>query len=197
MTLSNVVIGPVVTAAPGTEGILVTGASTVSIDNSTIAWLSENAIVVDGFGDVVMTNTTVHDIQGYAVVLVNGASADISGSRMFVLTGGGVYVGGSAGSSRASVSDSFITTASSSGVVANAGAGASARITLTRSTITRTIWPLDCFGPGSNSIYAGGNLIAHNETAYYADCDGVYTHGNNQFDDNGPPIGSLTPRPLL
>jgi len=197
VALRNVVIGPVAGAAPGTHGVTVTGSSTtVTIENSVIAGVPNNGVYVIG-GAVKVANTVLRNNGQFAIVLDGGGSADVTTSQMLKNAGGGVYAGGSSGNATASVSDSIISD-SNSGVRVAAVTGGSARISVTRSTIAHTAQSLWCQGTGTNYVFLGGNLIAFNSAAWTVaeNCTGAYTAGNNQFNSNGAPTGTLTPLSL-
>ena len=196
ISLRNVVIGPVAGATPGTHGVFMSGNSTLTIENSLIASLPNIGVVVSSAGVLKVINTLLRNNE-WAIIVGNGASADISGSQMLRNTVGGVAVPGGAGSTRVSVSDSIITGPSEYGVLAltDTGIGGTAQISVTRSTISHTDRALVCDGLTS-TIFTGNNLIAYNQYAFYKDCPAIYTAGNNQFNANAGSSGAMTPLPL-
>jgi hypothetical protein len=51
-------------------------------------------------------------------------------------------------------------------------------------------------GLGGGQINLGGSAIHSNNVAFNVGANGtIFTYGNNQMDDNGPPVGALTPAP--
>jgi hypothetical protein len=197
VALRNVVIGPVTGAAPGTHGVVMTGDSSLMIENSLVANLPGHGVQVNGQGEVKIAHTTLRNNGLWAVDLSNGAAADISGSQLIENYSGGVRASGITGTTTANLSDSIISGGATSGVRVNASTDATARIVITRSSITRvTGWALDCFGTGSNAIFVGSSLIAQNNSAWDASCGAVYTSSNNQVSFNNGATGTLEPLPL-
>jgi hypothetical protein len=195
VALRNVVLGPVAGAAAGTAGIYMTSDSTLTLENSLVADLPQDGVYVNGLGTVRIVDTTLRNMGQLAVHLMNGATVDISGSQMLDNGWGGVRATGTSGTTLASVSDSVIS-GGNFGVRAVASTGATARVTVTRSTITRTDAAVLCYPGGTNTVFLGNTLIAYNISAFSEDCTGIYTSGNNQFNNNGTPTGTLTALPL-
>ncbi len=81
VALRNVVIVPLPSSG-ATNGINMTGASSLTIENSLIANLPVHGVSVGGAGTVKITNSTLRDIASYAVNAYSGASVSISDTKM-------------------------------------------------------------------------------------------------------------------
>jgi hypothetical protein len=195
VTLRNVVIGPVVGAGPSPGGVVLSGASDLTIEDSVIEDLPYLGVGVSSGGRLKISNSTLRNIGFFAVNLGNGASADICGSRLLKSGAAAVYAAGYTGTTTVSISDSIISSGGQ-GVMAAASSGGAARIAITRSTITRTGTALLCTGGGDNAIYVGDSLVAENNSAWSASDCTIYTARNNQFNANGSSTGALTPLAL-
>ncbi len=86
VALRNLVIVPLPNGG-GTVGISMTGASTLTIEDSLIANLTADGVKVVGIGAVRIANTTFrNNAGGYAVFAQNGARVMISGTRMLEIS---------------------------------------------------------------------------------------------------------------
>ena len=198
VALRNVVLAQLAGAVDGTYGVNMTGASKLTIENSLLVNLPFGGVQVIGAGTLKMIKTTVRDSgNGTAVYLLNGATADISGSQMLQNFGGVRLLANTGTTTTATISDSFISEAYYA-TFSEAASGGIARIMLTRSSITGSYFALFCPGGGNSTIHVGGSLIANNDYAYWKDetCTAIYTAGNNQFNVNTHTYGSLTSSPL-
>ncbi len=198
IALRNLAIIPL-TGGGGSYGVYMTGASTLTIENSLLANLPNHGVVVSGTGTVEIDNTTIRNNSGYALSLQNGASADIHGTKMLNNSMGGIQAySGASLNTTATVSDSLIS-GGTEGVYAYAptdGNGAS-RIFVTRSTIQKTAFALDseANGTGSSLIAASNSMIVNNYCSYYQGGTGspiIRSLGNNHIADNTTSFGSLT-----
>jgi hypothetical protein len=129
--------------------------------------------------------------------LLNGATAEISGSHMLQNFGGVSLLANSGTTTTASISDSYIGEAYY-GAFSEAANGGTARILMTRSSITDSYFALYCTGGGNSTVSFGSSLIANNEYAWWKDesCSAIYTAGNNQLNVNVRTYGVLTPLAL-
>jgi hypothetical protein len=197
VALRNVVIGPVAGATAGTSGVVMTGASSLAVENSLIANLPLRGVYVVGAGTLKVSDATLRNNGEYAIWLENGASAVISSTRMLD-NGYGVLAYASAASTTttATLSDCVIS-GGSSGVYALAFAAATARISVARSTIERTTSALfsQTAGVGTAEVNVGSSLIVNNTYAWNQDAIGstVYSLGNNQMSGNATSFGTKTP----
>jgi hypothetical protein len=200
VSLRNLVFVPFA-GSGGTDGVNMTGASTLIIEKSLFANLPGNGVSVSGAGKVKIAHTIFRNNAQYAVHLDNGAGAEISATQMLANAFGGVEATStSATTTTASVSDSIIS-GGTAGLFASAPAdGAVARLFATRTTIENTFHALDCEGggAGSTSIAISYSTIVKNNYAWYQAGPNsvIRTLGNNHITDNTTSLGTLTPTPL-
>jgi hypothetical protein len=196
VALRNLVIAPLA-GGGGTVGVNMTGASTLTIENSLLANLPQSGIVVSGSGTLNLANSTLRNNGLFAVAVLNGATATISGTQMLA-NAGGVQANGSVTSTTttASVSDSVIAGGSDGVHARTVVSGATARISVTRSTIERTSYALLSFtsGAGTAAIAVSGSMIVNNVNAWHLTGAGtvVQSLGNNHFTDNATSQGQLS-----
>ncbi len=197
VSLRNLVIVPF-PASGGTDGVSMTGASTLTIENSLIANLPGSGVNVTGAGKLKISNTIIRNNAGYGVYLLDGAAAEISGTQMLANALGGVWVQtNTVTTTTASVSDSVIS-GGDDGVAAytQLSAGAVARVFVTRCTIEGTFHALrgDTAGTSSTSVTVSYSMITNNFYAWYlGSADSVIrTLGNNHITDNASSAGPLT-----
>ncbi len=218
ISLRNLMIVPLA-GGGGASGVLMTGASTLTIENSLIANLPGDGVNVSGTGKIEIANTIIRNNGLYAVHLANGASADINGTKMLNNTYGGVRAfSSSVANTTASVSDSVVS-GGTAGLVAftvvdlpvppltvSGGAGLVitgpvARIAVTRCTIQSTGFALvsETTGVGTSVITVSNSMIANNNFAWNQSGSGsvIRTLGNNHITDNtNPGPGALSPTAL-
>jgi hypothetical protein len=189
----------VVSAAPGTDGVVLTGASTLTIEDSLIAGVPEFGVRVDGSGVHKVANSTLRG-NGKFAILLTGGSATVSGTQMLANGSGGFSAQlSTAATSASSISDSVISGGSDGIHMRTNTAGAVARVTVTRSTVERTSYALLSYigGGGSASIAVSGSMIVNNNYGWYVEGSGaiIRSLGNNHFSDNTNTSGALTPVP--
>jgi hypothetical protein len=199
VALKNLVIGPVAGAAPGLNGVHLTGASTLTIEDSLIAGVPEFGVRVDGSGVLKVAASTLRS-NGKFAILLTGGSATVSGTQMLANGWGGFSAQlSAAATSASSISDSVIS-GGANGVYLRANIdGVTARLALTRSTIERTDYALinQAFGTAVVSTALSGSMIVNNNYGWYQDAGTVIrTLANNHFSDNNNSFGSLTTTPL-
>jgi len=197
VALRNVVIGPVAGATPGTSGVVMTGDSSLAIENSLIANMPERGISV-GTGTLKVTDTTLRNNGTWAIWLQDGARAVISSTRMFD-NGHGVYAYGNLASTSttATLSDCVIS-GGGNGVQAWTDAATIARIWVARSTIERMNIALDVENAaGTAEISVGSSLIVNNNLSWYQGTVGggstLYSLGNNQMSNGGLGVKTALP----
>jgi hypothetical protein len=178
-----------------------TGASTLTIEHSLIANLPNNGVYVVGGGKLKIANTIIRNNGYYAVQLLNGAAAEISGTQMLANASGGVFAQSTtATTTTASVSDSVVSGGTEGVFAYTSIAGAVARIFVTRCTIEGVDYALDSEtnGSGSASVAVSSSMITNNFYAWYQSGAGsiIRTLGNNHITDNTTSLGSLTPTAL-
>ena len=199
VALRNLVIVPF-TGGGGTDGVYMTGASTLLIEKSLIANLPSYGVHLEGFGKVKIANTIIRNTGGWAVSLVNGATGEIADSQMLANAFGGVSSNSSiAATSTASVSDSIISGPGTAGVWAiTTVAGAVAQVFVTRCTIEGAInagLMSQTLGTGSAVVAVSNSVVVNNNSAWFQSGTGsvLRTLGNNHITDNtNPPTGGLT-----
>jgi hypothetical protein len=202
VALRNVVVANNVTS-PGNFGVNLAAASTLSIEDSLLANLPNNALVVQANGaKAYVKGTLFRNNNGYAISASLSSTVNVMESRMIGNSLGGVsaFAGGSA-VVEANITDSTI---AGSGVGNGATADsvsstASARVTLTRVTIADMANGIDSLGSNqgialvtvANSTVTGctgnGILVAGGV---------IKSLGNNYIGDNATDTGSLTSTPL-
>jgi hypothetical protein len=178
-----------------------TGASWLTIEDSLIANLPINGVLVVGTGNVTITNTTLRFNGEAAVYAQNGARVSVSGSRMLGGYGGVWAASATATTTTAVVSDSIISGGATGVRAATTVAGASTRIFVTRCTIERnnTALQSDTTNIGSALVTVSGTMITNNVFGWNQFGAGsvIKSLGNNHIQDNtNPPMGVLTPATL-
>ena len=197
VALRNLVIVPLPNGG-GTVGISMTGASTLTIEDSLIANLTADGVKVVGIGAVRIANTTFrNNAGGYAVFAQNGARVMISGTRMLGNFGGVTARSDTATTTTAAISDSIVSGSADAAAYALAqAAGASARIVVTRCTMEGNAYGVDSeVGVGGSTLVSvGGSTITHNVYGWYRAGTGsvIETYGNNEFRNNADSFGTLT-----
>ena len=197
VALRNLVIVPLV-GGGGTDGVYMTGASALTIEDSLIANLPSRGVYVSGTGTVKIANTTLRNNGDYAVWAQNGANVSISGTKMLRnQTGGVVAYGFTATTTTAVVSDSIISGGANGVVAATAIAGATAQVFVTRSTIENANFALysETAGVGSALVSVSNSMITKNDYAWYQEGTGsvIESSGNNHIRGNAnTPLSPLT-----
>lgn len=202
VALRNLVIAPFYAPSPGSVGVWMTGASSLTVEDSVIANLLDGGIVVDGVGSLKVANTTLRGHVNYAIRLVNGATATVSTTHM-LNNRGGIAVFGILGptTTTASVTDCVISGGGGhTGVVAEASvAGAVARLAVTRTVIRDTQYALRSRATnlGRAELSVGGSLVADNDYAWDTFANGgdalLLSLGDNLMSGNGGSFGAKTP----
>ena len=198
VALRNLVIVPL-PGTGGTHGVEMTGASALTIEKSLLANLAADGVHVAGTGNVAIADTNIRNNVGVAVYLNDGATANISNSRLLNNNSGGVLAqSDTATTTKAAVSDTVISgaTNSSFGVFATSSiAGGAASIFVTRSIIQNTGFPLDSntSGAGWSLVAVSYSMIVNNSYAWYqvGSGSGIRSLGNNHIANNNSTYGSL------
>ena len=199
VALRNLVIVPL-PASGATDGIVMTGASSLTIEDSLIANLPGFGVNVLGTGTAKIANTTLRNNSNYAVYAQNGARVGVSGSKMLGNSNGVLAYGATATSTTVAVSDSIISGGVESATTSATFAGASARISVTRSTIDGNVYGPTSVTNGSGSAWVtvSGSMITNNTYGWYQSGAGsvVKSLGNNHLADNTTVQGDLTTESL-
>ena len=199
VALRNLVLVPL-PGAGGTEGVSMTGASSLTIEQSVIANLPSHGVLVDGTGAVKIADTIIRNNGGVAVGLLGGASATIATTQMLGNAAGGLIAyGTSAATMAASVADSVVSGGPQGyGLRAHSAiAGAVTRIFVTRSTIEGASLGLFCSTEGLGIAYVtvSYTTVTDNGRGWYIDgaLAAIRSLGNNHIADNtNASVGSLT-----
>ena len=203
VALRNLVIAPVVTMPAGTDGVFMTGASGLTIEDSVIANLPGHGVSLIG-GALKLANTILRNNGAYAVNLVGGATATISNAQIVGYGDGQTNSGGvaayglsAATTTTATISDSVIS-GGAFGVRAFTNVDATARVSVRGSTIERAKNnALDCSttGVGTAEITIGSSLVVDNVRSWYQSGAGssILSLGSNQMSGNGGSVGVKTP----
>jgi len=183
---------------PGVDGIDITAAGVVSIENCLFADTRRNAVYALGTNAVVhISNTTFRNVAGWAVSAEDGPTVDITGSRLLHTGGVLSYARGLNSTTLVSVTDTTISDGGE-GVSAQTGmVSGTARAFVTRSTIFGTTSGLFTIALGGPALITVSNSsITGNQNAFSIQGGAIQSLGNNYIADNGPETGTLTTIPL-
>ncbi len=197
VSLRNLVIAPLL-GSGGTQGISMTGASALTIENCLIAKLPDRGIRVVGTGTLNVVNTTLRENGSWAIDVQAGATATVSGTQALANSGGIIAYTSTAAITRIAISDSVISGGSHGAIAQVTVAGAASFISVTRSTIERTTgYALfsRTEGAGAAVVAVSASMLANNAGTWGIFNSGatIYTTGNNhQSGNSGSNTGSLT-----
>ena len=199
VALRNLVIVPL-PGGGGIVGINMTGTSTLIVENSLIANLPQDGVLVSGSGRLKVTNSIIRNNGSFAVSLVNGARAEISGTQLLENAFGGVTAQGSQASfTRAYLTDSVIAEGIQGVLASTAHADAVTIVAVTRCTIVDSLafaLRSQTTNVGTATITIGNSMISTENAAWEVVGTGaiIRTLGNNQISDiGGVNSGVLTP----
>ena len=202
VALRNVVVVPL-PGAGGTNGVTMTGASNLVIEDSVFANLAPYTGVDAAAGRVWVTNSTFRNMQ-HAVLAREGAQADVAGSR-FSRNHVSLYaLSLTPANSSIAASDSVFAYDDTPIAAQSEAVGASTNINLTRCTITHAsnagIW-VKAVASSAAYVSFGYSMVSKNTAGYQkigaGGNEAIYSFGNNQFIDNGTSYGTLTTMGLL
>ena len=198
VSLRNVLIGPVAGAAAGTNAIHVAATgSRVVLEKSVITGMGSDGILVTGVNSLTVIDSTIRKCGGYAISLMEGARATITGSRMLDNVWGGVYAFGQTGTllTTATISDSLVA-GGEYGVNAYANLFATTRVSVARTTFERTVRAVatSMGGSGIAEVNVGRSVFAFNSTPWEVlGTATFYSMGSSTMQDNGPGTGTKQP----
>ncbi|HZZ92809.1 MAG TPA: right-handed parallel beta-helix repeat-containing protein [Usitatibacter sp.] len=189
--------------SPGTDGVVVTAGSRVSLEGCLLENLPGTGVRVAGQGATVnIENTTFRDMGGGSVSAAVGAKVSVVASRML----GGVpaifAAAASAGTASISVVDSTIAggdTEQDGISVDSSASNGNALIDVSRSSVLNSGTALRAWSTFGNAIITvSGSIIANNQCAFAINGSGaaVQSFGNNHFSNNFCEGGALTQAPL-
>jgi hypothetical protein len=197
VALRNLVIVPLA-GGGGTDGVSMTGASTLTIEDSLIANLPGRGVYVVGTGTVKIANTTLRNNGSFAVYAQDGANVSISGTKMLGNGAGGVLAESTtATTTTAVVSDSIISGGNTGVFASTVIAGATTQVFVTRCTIENVIYALnsETAGVGSALVSVSNSMITKNLFGWHQSGAGsvIESSGNNHIRGNAnAPVGTLT-----
>jgi Right handed beta helix region len=175
-------------------------ASKLSIENCLISNFVSAGVTITGSATLQIFDSIIRG-SGYGVIIQDGPTATISGSKFLANGNTGISVASFAAgtTTTAAISDSLVS-GNHNGVFADAqGVGATARISVTRSTVSNNIFGvITGNGAGTQSAIASNNLVTGNSGAgfYQLGATGTSTLeslGNNTVRQNGvDTVGTIT-----
>ncbi len=200
VALRNLVIVPL-PASGAYDGIAMTGASSLTIEDSLLANLPGNGVYVFGDATVRIANTILRNLGNYAVLARDGAQVSISGTKMLGNIGGSVKAYSTAATTTTAIVSDSIISGGGEGVSATSSfAGSSVRIFVTRCTIEGNTYGLSSSstGVGSTLVTVSGSMITNNNFGWFQSTAGsvIKSLGNNHIEDNTTTNGTLTPAVL-
>ncbi len=208
VSLRNLVITPL-PGAGGTDGIVMTSGSGLTIDRLLISGLAGNGVDVTTAARVRIQDTTIQNVnQGTsqsgaaAVYLSGGATGEISGTKILGNWFGVEVDGNSAGvTSSVTISDSILEGSQNSAVFPfSTVAGSTARAFITRSTVTNNNGGIVPQQNAGTAVATVSNCTVQGNTFGYLNNGATLrTFGNNNVSDNvsdasGTAVTPVAPR---
>jgi hypothetical protein len=176
------------------NGINVTAATAVSVENCLFADISQDALWgVRTNAFIHVANTTFRNINGWAVEAQSGPTINVTNSHLLHTEGAFAFGSDAGTTSTVSITDSTISDGTE-GVFASVNAAATAQIFVTRSTIFGTTYALDSESIGGTTLITVANSsVTHNQQAFIITGAGatVKSLGNNYIADNVSETGVL------
>jgi hypothetical protein len=188
VSLRNLVITPL-PGAGGTDGIVMTNGSALTINGLQISGLAGNGVDVRAAARVRIQDTTIQNVDtNVAVYLTGGATGEISGTKILG-NDLGVFVEGNANgvTSSVTISDSILEGSTNSAVLAfSSVAGSTAKVFITRSTVTNSNGAIVPQAAGGTAIATVSNCTIQGNTFGFIPLGGatLRTLGNNNVTDN-------------
>jgi len=192
VALRNIVI-PKNANNPGSNGIVMTNGSLLSIEDCLFANLAAVAVYVhDTTANVQVKNSVFRNIGSFAIQVQNGPTAVIANSQ-FLTTEGLVAYGTAVSTTSLTVSESTISNGSEGVWAYSTVAGAVVRAYVMHNTIHAIRYSLesDVTGGGNAAMFAGGNKVAGIYN-WWISGGLIYSYGNNEFASPNA-SGTLTP----
>ncbi|HZZ92480.1 MAG TPA: right-handed parallel beta-helix repeat-containing protein [Usitatibacter sp.] len=185
---------------PGPNGVEVSNAAALSVEDCLFANLGGYGIYVHDTGAVIhVKNTTFRNVLNGAIFAVNGPTVGVERSR-FIATGG-LIAYGTAASTTTTLNIADSTIEGGYGVDAfTQVASAVSRAFVTRSTIQGNSYALlaETANAGTASVTVSGSSVVGNGNGFYQAGTGstMRSLGNNNFSGNNATTGTLTPSTL-
>ena len=184
----------------GNNGILMSGNSSLSIENCVISNFSgggQKGVFVNSAASVRIVDTLVRD-NDTGIQLQGGAFTDISGSKFLGNNTAILATSSSSPFTSVTISDTIVS-AGGTGVEAIASGTGSSRIEMIRTSITTNLKGIaSSASAGSASVTFSDSMITGNVIGYFRATNGtLVSPGNNTITDNGSNAGPLNPLTLL
>jgi hypothetical protein len=199
VALRNLVIVPL-PASAGTDGISMTGASALTIEDSLIANLPSDGVRVVGTGTVKITNSTIRNSGSYGVQAQDGAQVNVSGVNLLNNNIIGVFATSTTATTTTAAVSNSVFSGGSFGVVAyNTNAGGNARVFVTRCSMEAVGHALESnANVGAALVTVSGSMVTNNALGWnqIGATSVIKSLGNNHIQDNTGNSGTLTPASL-
>lgn len=199
----NVVLrGLTINGQGGNTGISITAGASLSIENCAIANFASNGaygIYVDSAAKVSVIDTVLRN-NSTSIWLQGGTTANISRVTILGSATGIFATGYTAAMTIAAISDAFISGSSNAGIVATTGgAGASFRVSVTRSTVSNGQYGILSSGPAGSVLTVSESMVTKNSYGLYREgAETFESLGNNAVRQNAfNTVGTITVVPNL
>jgi hypothetical protein len=186
----------------GTEGLKITSALSVSVENCQFVDLNLDSLVaINNSAFVHVADSTFRNVNGWSVASWNGPNINVTNARMQHTEGPFVFTTSAGTTSTMSITDSTISDGAEGIFVSSVVAGGVAKAFITRSTIYGTTRALDSESSVAGAITlitVSNSSVTKNQFGLYitgADAS-VKSLGNNYIADNAGDTGALTATPL-
>jgi len=153
----------------GQEGILVDGAGTITISNTTVVGNSGIGIHINAAAVATIAESLVESNQSSGIAVRNGANATVEHTTVVKNGNYGIWVDGAASGTRVAVSSSVVADqAANSGIyAATTGASGVSRLDVANTTVARNNRGIELNATAGGSVMAGvvSNQIVENPIA--------------------------------
>ncbi|RFC36358.1 MAG: Right handed beta helix region [Candidatus Nitrotoga sp. LAW] len=188
--------GLTINSQGGNNGILMSGSSSLSIENCVISNFSgvgQRGVFVDSAASVRMVDTLVRD-NDTGIQLQGGAITDISGSNFLGNNTAILATSTSSPFTSVTISDTIVT-AGGTGIEASSSGTGSAQINMIRSSVTNNLKGIASSASGGTApVTFSDSMVTGNVIGYFKGTGGTLTSlQNNTITDNGGNTGPLTP----
>ena len=183
VSLRNLVIVPFI-GGGGTNGIVMTAGTSLTVENCLVANLPNRGIVVDTTASVLVTDSTIRGNGSGGLAFLNGARATVTRTSVTNNASLAVYVHGNmTGTTTADIADSTVSS-NGYGVFAQASsAGAIVKVSVHDSrTVGNGGWGIaaQSFADSSATVSASNNIVSNNLSGIQAESAGarIWASGN-------------------
>lgn len=183
----------------GTSGILMSGSSSLSIENCVISNFSgvgQRGIFVNSAASVRIVDTLVRD-NDTGIQLQGGAVTDISGSKFLGNNTAILATSTSSPFTSVVISDTVVT-AGGTGIEAISSGTGSSRINMIRTSVTNNLKGVaSSASAGTAPVTLSDSMVTGNVIGYFKGTGGsLVSLVNNTITDNGSNTGTLSTTPL-